>query len=94
MSVISFRVIEPIAHRIREARARRQPVQLSADQVALLDEWMQFELELEADSEWLAQAVARDDRAGFVSLEEAEKELSTLTMTSSQSMSIWSGYPG
>jgi len=27
---------------------------------------------LEADSEWLAQAVARDDRAGFVSLEEAE----------------------
>ena len=83
MSVISYRVIEPIAQRIREARARRQPVQLSADQVALLDEWMQFELELEADSEWLAQAVARDDRARFVSLEEAEKELSTLTMTSS-----------
>jgi hypothetical protein len=65
-------VIEPIAHRIREARARRQPVQLSADQVALLDEWMQFELELQADSEWLAQAVAMDDRAGFVGLEEAE----------------------
>ena len=77
MSMISYRVIEPIAQRIREARARRQPVQLSADQVALLDEWMQLELELEADSEWLAQAVARDDRTGFVSLEEGERELST-----------------
>lgn len=77
MSVISYRVIEPIAQRIREARARRQPVQLSADQVVLLDEWMQCELELQADSEWLAQAVARDGHAGFVSLEQAEKELST-----------------
>jgi hypothetical protein len=76
MSMITYRVIEPIARRIREARAGRQPIQLSADQVTLLDEWMQHELELEADSEWLAQAVARDDQAGFVSLKEAERELS------------------
>ena len=77
MSVISYRAIEPIAHRLREARAKRQPVQLSPDQVVLLDEWMQFELELEADSEWLAQAVAAEDGTGFLSLDQAERELCT-----------------
>jgi hypothetical protein len=50
MNAISYPVIEPIAQRIHEARTRRQSVQLSSDQVTLLDEWMQHELELQADS--------------------------------------------
>ncbi len=67
MNAISISVIEPIARRIRQARAQRQPLKLSADQVTLLDEWMQYEFELQADSEWLARAVAADDPADPVS---------------------------
>ena len=78
MNEISYSVIEPIARRIREARTLRQPVQLTADQVTLLDEWMRNELELQADSEWLAHAVAADDPTDFVSLDEAEAELAAL----------------
>jgi len=74
-SVKDMASIEPIAHRIREARAKRQPVQLSADQVALLDEWMQFQLELQGDAEWLARAVARDEQADFVGLDEGLQDL-------------------
>jgi hypothetical protein len=79
MNVISYPVIEPIAHRIHEARTLRQSVQLSSDQVTLLDEWMQHELELQADSEWLARAAASDDQADFVGLDEAEAELAALS---------------
>lgn len=57
MSTITCSVIEPIARRIRQARLQRQPVQLTIDQVTLLDEWMQSQLELQADAEWLARAV-------------------------------------
>ena len=79
MNAISYPVIEPIAQRIHEARALRQPVQLSPDQVTLLDEWMQYELELQADSEWLARAAASDEQADFVGLDEAERELIALS---------------
>jgi len=77
MSNITYRVIEPIARCIREARAQRQPVLLNPDQVTLLDEWMQYELELQADSEWLARAVVTDEHADFVSLDDAEANLAT-----------------
>ena len=77
MSDVCFRAIEAIANHIHEAHMRRRALRLDPDQVALLDEWMQAELELAADSEWLARAVASDDRSSFVSLEQAKKELST-----------------
>jgi hypothetical protein len=77
MNTVSYPIIEPIARRIHEARAQRQSVQLTADQVALLDEWMRHELELQADSEWLAHAAAADNPTDFVSLGEAEAELAT-----------------
>ena len=80
MNVISYPVIAPIAQRIHEARTLRQSVQLSPDQVTLLDEWMRHELELQADSEWLARAAASDDQADFVGLDEAEGELAALTV--------------
>jgi hypothetical protein len=78
MNTVSYPIIEPIARRIHEARTQRQPVQLTADQVALLDEWMRHELELQADSEWLAHAVAADDPTDFVGLDEAGAELAAL----------------
>jgi hypothetical protein len=71
MNGISYSVIEPIARRIREARTLRQPVQLTADQVTLLDEWIRHEIEWQADSEWLARAAATDEPSDFVSLDEA-----------------------
>jgi hypothetical protein len=78
MNAVTYSVIEPIARRIREARALQQSVQLTAEQVKLLDEWMRYELELQADSEWLAHAVAAEDLHDFLSLDEAEAELGTL----------------
>jgi hypothetical protein len=75
---ISFGLIEPIANHIRKARLERKPVQLSAEQVALLDEWMQATLELQADSEWLMGKAISDERADFVTLEEADHILNTL----------------
>jgi hypothetical protein len=78
MNTIAYSVIEPIARRIRQARLKREPVQLNADQATLLDEWMQCELELQADSEWLARAVAADDPADFISLENVEAKLAVL----------------
>jgi len=75
MNTIAYSVIEPIARRIHQARAQRQPVQLTTDQVTLLDEWMQYQLELQADAEWLARAAADDEPGDFISLDEAEAEL-------------------
>jgi hypothetical protein len=68
MNAVSYSVIEPIARRIHEARTLRQPVQLTPEQVTLLDEWMRYELELQADSEWLAHAAAADDPNDFTAL--------------------------
>jgi hypothetical protein len=70
MNAVTYSVIEPIARRIREARTLQQPVQLTAEQVTLLDEWMRYEFELQADSEWLARAVAINEPANFMSLDE------------------------
>jgi len=75
MNVISYAIIEPIARRIRRARLERKPVQLSVDQVTLLDEWMQSELELQADAEYLAHAVAEDSPEDFISLDDVETAL-------------------
>ncbi len=78
MNTVTYSVIEPIARRIREARARQQSVQLTAEQVTLLDEWMRYELELQADSEWLARAVATDEPSDFMSLDEVEAGLQNI----------------
>lgn len=43
-----------------------------------VDERIHYELELQADSEWLAHAVAADKPTDFVSLDEAEAELAAL----------------
>ena len=77
MNTISFSAIEPIARRIRKARLQRRPIQLNTEQVALLDEWIQSELELQADAEWLARATISDERRDFISLDEVEYELKT-----------------
>lgn len=78
MNAVTYSVIEPIARRIHEARTLQQPVQLTAEQATLLDEWMRYELDLQADSEWLARAVATDEPADFMSLDEAEAELQNI----------------
>jgi hypothetical protein len=43
-----------------------------------LDERIRYELELQADSEWLALAVVADDLVDLISLDEAEAELAAL----------------
>ncbi len=74
MNTISYSIIEPIAKRIRRARMERRPIELTPEQVTLLDEWMQNELELQADTEWLTRAIITDKREDFISLDQAEKE--------------------
>jgi len=77
MNTVSYSIIEPIAQNIRQARLEHRSVQLSVEQVTLLDEWMQSELELQADSEWLSRAAVTDEEDEFVRFEEAEKELNS-----------------